>query len=467
MVGRMSLADRLRRLGARLPSAPTTGDAAAPDLPRAGEDAVDHWFALNGLFAWEADTKGRILRARGVAFGWPVARLVGLRVTDLLLEPDRERAAALVQPASRVDMPLLWARAADGQAVAVRAVAEPVADGAGGAIVVRGVLRDVGEERATLAALADARQREARVAGVVRALHDGVDPSEMLPAGAPAVAAALDASGVALFSHDGAGFRPRGRFGQVLDTAAARDLLARLAQDPEPVTAEIAGRRALALGTRYRDQVNGAILAWRRSDEPAWRDQDRHCARDIAVQVAIAIAQGRHHEELQRISATDLLTGLFNRRMFFQSLRLGLARADNRGVAAAMGYVDLDNFKSVNDVHGHHKGDIALQRVADLLRANTSQDDLVARLGGDEFAVFLADRDEAAASAWGAVMMTAAKALIPLSGAPDKPLGLSVGLVIYTPGSGETLDQLTHRADEAMYSAKRAGKGRVRVDRRA
>jgi diguanylate cyclase (GGDEF)-like protein len=188
---------------------------------------------------------------------------------------------------------------------------------------------------------------------------------------------------------------------------------------------------------------------------------------ESAVQIGIAIAQMRHNDELQRISSTDALTGLLNRRMFFETLKAGLNRADGRNRAAAMGYVDLDYFKAVNDVHGHQKGDLALQRVGDLLRANTKPEDLIARLGGDEFAVFLSDCDEESANVWGAQMLEAAKALIPLSGAPDKPLGLSVGLVVYEPRSAETPDQLTQRADEAMYSAKRAGKGRVRVGRRS
>lgn len=454
------------------PLGPGAGRMREPALDRPdqtgdlSEPAWRSWLALSGLFAWETDAYGRFTRIGADAFGWRAEDLLGQHALELAPEPERSAARLVFTAQAPVQGVEFWLRRRDGMLAIVSAAAFPLTAPDGARLGARGVCRDISEERAGLQALADARRRESAVASVIRSMHDAIEPAEMLPAAAASLAQALGASGVAIYRHDGERFHQRARFGAVLETASVLQMLSRLANDPSLVIAEIAARRALAVGSIYRGEVNGAIVAWRQPMEPAWTNLDRELAAETAVQIGIAIAQMRHNDELQRISSTDALTGLLNRRMFFEQLKSGLNRADGRNRHASMGYVDLDYFKAVNDVHGHQKGDLALQRVGDLLRANTKPEDLIARLGGDEFAVFLADCDEAAANVWGAQMLEAAKALLPLSGAPDKPLGLSVGLVVYDPRTGETADQLTQRADEAMYSAKRAGKGRVRVGRR-
>jgi diguanylate cyclase (GGDEF)-like protein len=126
---------------------------------------------------------------------------------------------------------------------------------------------------------------------------------------------------------------------------------------------------------------------------------------------------------------------------------------------AALVYLDLDNFKLVNDLHGHAKGDETLCFLADILRHNTRSTDLVSRLGGDEFAVWLDNADETVAVNRAQVFLAAAGALIAYSGAPDRPLKLSIGIAVHDPKSPEGINEFVSRADVAMYSVKRAGKG--------
>jgi diguanylate cyclase (GGDEF)-like protein len=126
---------------------------------------------------------------------------------------------------------------------------------------------------------------------------------------------------------------------------------------------------------------------------------------------------------------------------------------------ATLVYCDLDNFKLVNDVHGHAKGDEALRHVADILRNNSRSTDLVARLGGDEFAVWLDNAGEQAAAGRAQVFLTAARSLRVYSGSPSKPLTLSIGMAVYDSASRETINDFMSRADQAMYSVKRDGKG--------
>lgn len=155
---------------------------------------------------------------------------------------------------------------------------------------------------------------------------------------------------------------------------------------------------------------------------------------------------------------TDPLTGLDNRRSFVDKLGKRFAAEGGASAPGALFYIDLDNFKWVNDTHGHQRGDEALLDVAALLNEQIRNGDLAARLGGDEFALFLADMNESAAQRKGTSLLNLAERLRVHSGNADHPLGISLGVAIHEPRKGESLESLLQRADEAMYGAKRAGK---------
>ena len=122
-------------------------------------------------------------------------------------------------------------------------------------------------------------------------------------------------------------------------------------------------------------------------------------------------------------------------------------------------HIDLDNFKQVNDVHGHRRGDEALCALATLLSGDSRIGDITARLGGDEFALWPEEADEAAAVAKAKALLTAASDLRRFSGSTDKPLGISIGIAVTNPEGQETFTDFVPRADQAMYAAKRDRKG--------
>ncbi len=127
-------------------------------------------------------------------------------------------------------------------------------------------------------------------------------------------------------------------------------------------------------------------------------------------------------------------------------------------------FIDLDNFKALNDTLGHDAGDEALRVAARLLRSSTRPSDLVARLGGDEFAVWLDGADEfVAAERAEALRAEAPRALAPLTEGRVAPVTMSIGIAARWPGRGEDVDALLVRADQAMYAVKRAGRGHWRV----
>ena len=201
------------------------------------------------------------------------------------------------------------------------------------------------------------------------------------------------------------------------------------------------------------------MVLWRPVDRGAWSDDDRLLIGDIANQVGITIEQFTHHEHVLRISRTDALTGLLNRGAFMEALRRFLSRLKREGGNAVLMYVDLDNFKAVNDLRGHQAGDDMLMKVRDILVQQTRPTDVISRLGGDEFAVWLNGADLTIAKTRATQFLERIAALKHLSGSPDRPVGMSIGIAAWNPEGNEDLDGLLARADGAMYHAKRGGKG--------
>jgi diguanylate cyclase (GGDEF)-like protein len=211
--------------------------------------------------------------------------------------------------------------------------------------------------------------------------------------------------------------------------------------------------------TLYGGRLIGALVLWRTTDQPPWTAQETQMVDALAGQLAAAIDHHIHYHSLLDASFRDPLTGLLNRRAFDTETLRRFHRAERSNKCAALLYLDLDNFKHVNDCHGHQVGDAVLCHVADVLVNNTRSSDLVARLGGDEFAVWLDDVTEEAAVKRARIFLAAAETLAPYSGSEENPLHLSIGIAIHRQDRKESLEILVSRADAAMYRVKRSGKG--------
>ena len=160
--------------------------------------------------------------------------------------------------------------------------------------------------------------------------------------------------------------------------------------------------------------------------------------------------------ELERRALHDPLTGLANRALFNDRLSHALLRRE--GSVAVM-FLDLDDFKTINDSLGHDAGDAALRRVAEALTATLRPDDTVARLGGDEFAVLLSGTpDRLLATRLAGRLLEAVEAPRSVGGA-TRTIGVSIGIALGSAGpDGSTAEDLMRNADIAMYVAKQRGK---------
>ena len=176
----------------------------------------------------------------------------------------------------------------------------------------------------------------------------------------------------------------------------------------------------------------------------------------LFILVATLIVQLRRSDDQQRDAATtDALTGVPNSRWFDERLGEMLSKARELGIPVSFAYIDVDQFKSINDAFGHSSGDRVLRFVADALRKNLRGDDILARLGGDEFGVALLGETE---QAWRPLERARREIRTGLDLVhPTVSIGLATFLV-----APQTVDEMIRVADGIMYEVKAAGRDGLR-----
>jgi PAS domain S-box-containing protein len=337
-----------------------------------------------GDFCWETDASGRFaFVSPGGALDYAADQLVQHDPVDFLdplfLEMGDNPFTAR-SPVSQVDV---WFRRADGQYACLETSARPIDEHLSSSRAARGVCKDVTEYRNDQEALGNNQFRERSIARVMRMIRDEVEPDKMLGAAAQEVSQAMGAQGCRVYRDiSDQGLVAAAEYGAAwpADEVIAGALL-QAKRDGRPFSAQHGSKSVLCVATSYRHEVNGALVIWREADDGAWSAEEGALAGDVGVQLGVAIQQIRYQLELETLSRTDTLTGLLNRRAFTAELGARMGRADS-GVAGSLFYVDLDNFKPVNDILGHQAGDAALVAVAEMLVNCTRPSDLVAGLGG-------------------------------------------------------------------------------------
>ncbi|MBI2213391.1 MAG: diguanylate cyclase [Acidobacteria bacterium] len=184
------------------------------------------------------------------------------------------------------------------------------------------------------------------------------------------------------------------------------------------------------------------------------RDRDRLDELNRRLSVALESEAG--------LARTDALTGISNGRAFRETLARELARAQREGERIAIAYLDLDNFKKINDAFGHDEGDRVLCRAADALIESVRIVDLAARIGGDEFVIAVASPSEATCDAVGSRVLE--KLSVIAADYPGTGFGATMGFALFEDPPAD-VEVLLKRADDVMYELKAKGKGRFGVVR--
>ena len=192
--------------------------------------------------------------------------------------------------------------------------------------------------------------------------------------------------------------------------------------------------------------------------------------RETAVPISNLASEAGHalevvslYDHMKIIAITDGLTGLYNHREFYHSLRRELERSRRYRHTLSLLMIDVDDFKQYNDRFGHPAGDFALRKIGELLRKCGRTTDIIARYGGEEFAVILPE------STPGGALMVAERIILEVAGHnfihnENDPVHLTVSIGIYSSDSGDVSeDQMVSLADEASYLAKKSGKNQVVV----
>ncbi len=237
------------------------------------------------------------------------------------------------------------------------------------------------------------------------------------------------------------------------------------------------GELSIFDGARTSAQVtaasNGRLL--RINEETLWRlvRASHNFSRNLLFALAkrlrnnnVAIISGlRQQQELEYIANVDGLTGLFNRRWMNEFFKRQITRAltDNKPMALLL--ADLDNFKQINDIHGHLVGDEVLFAVASVLTQQIRPSDLLARYGGEEFALILPDTSaEEAKQIAERVRMAIDATKIKIDSEVPLEIHVTLSLGVTSLMLGDEINNLLTRADHALYQAKENGRNRVEVN---
>ncbi|OGI55523.1 MAG: hypothetical protein A3E57_08985 [Candidatus Muproteobacteria bacterium RIFCSPHIGHO2_12_FULL_60_33] len=203
------------------------------------------------------------------------------------------------------------------------------------------------------------------------------------------------------------------------------------------------------------------VIYFYRKDRDYFLPDEIEILTTFASLAAGAIANIRLQEQTRDLAVTDKLTGLHNRRLFDERIQEEIRRATRYVKPLSLLMIDIDNFKHINDTHGHAAGDVVLQSLGRLLPRLLREVDLPARYGGEEFTVILPETDFVGARLVGERIRRAiAGERVTLPGGGEISFTASVGVACF-PVCGNKAGSFIEHADQALYTAKQEGKNRV------
>jgi len=226
-------------------------------------------------------------------------------------------------------------------------------------------------------------------------------------------------------------------------------------QDPSYVQGVESGRSEVAVPLVAGGRVVG-VLDVESEELNAFSVEDLETLKLFSTQVALALERARLFEDVRRQAMTDALSGLMNQRSFKQKVERELDRSRRTRRPFVLALIDVDDFKSINDAHGHGAGDQVISAIGEALRGRMRSIDAAARVGGDEFAVILPETDLQS----GLRVVDDVRAELLQHRPAGIAVGLSVGVAEWHAGLS-TQAGVMHAADQALYRAKSLGKGRA------
>jgi len=219
-------------------------------------------------------------------------------------------------------------------------------------------------------------------------------------------------------------------------------------------------RSFMGMPLRFGDELEGAMI-FASAERGNFTHYHLETLQLLGRQLSAQITNAFLHGQVERMSLTDGLTGLYNHRHFQEQLSHEVERADRHGEHLSLLLLDLDHFKNLNDSYGHPFGDVVLREVSDRLKETARNIDFVARYGGEEFAVILASTGERGCRSMARRILNAVRVLAFKYEGENLSVTISVGSATF-PREGKTKEELLSHADQALYLAKATGRDRYR-----
>ena len=419
--------------------------AAAANQIQTGSWGTALLWALAGYFiAAAAELERRPMRDAGAdaddeaGVRWILGRVV-LPLAAVLAFPAMAVAVAASHPLDTVDVAYFGGLFVVTLVVAVGRQAYLLVDNR------RAMVR---ERRLREVAVRRGGELEA-LTGLATTMTESLEEAPIMERGLGVLHLAARASSAALHVHGEGGLELRAAAGAWHSerpwAAPAGDTRSRM---------EARGGRTIArLAVGARGHEIGLVTLVRQASDP-FSDSELELLRLLVDQLAIAVQNARDYSEKLDQAIRDPLTGLYNRRFFYESLDKELSRTERYGSTVSIALFDVDNFKSINDSFGHSAGDEVLRRIGAIVNGLMRTTDSFARLGGEEFALLMPETEQLDALLVAERIRTAISRTAIL---PERRVSVSGGIGT-CPSDATTHDELVKRADAALYWSKRNGK---------
>jgi diguanylate cyclase (GGDEF)-like protein/PAS domain S-box-containing protein len=424
-------------------------------------------------FAWETDGKGRFkyVSPSGI-LGYTAYELNDKLASNLIVGKGGINPFDTLDDINDVE---IWLQRSDASIACVQVSASPIIDNNSTWQGARGVCRDVTHIKEREATLRRIRKREQILNKIISTIQNEPKPNKILGTTASAALDGIVAKHCFIYSISESGDNiptvllkaEKGEItgptlpeaiGKLISSSYKGSISAPIVNIVEE---KIRNHNVLIGFSRHHNMINGAICLLNDVKNNSWNKDEKSLMQGVANHLGIAFEQIKNYETLEKLSLTDELTSILNRRAFSTKVKKRLRNQKRQMHTCALLFIDLDNFKQVNDKLGHAKGDTLLQEMAIILGKNIRVGDYCARLGGDEFAVWLENISEDKAIQKAQEILKCSRSLRIKTPGLKPEVSVSIGIALSHPQSILNFDELMEHADKALYEVKKNGKSNV------